>query len=167
MGGTITVESHEGVGTIFSFTIKSKASQESIRQYVHCNTVGNEGKKVLLVDDNATNLTILKTQLELWKLSPTLAISAKQALDILTYQEGFDLVITDMQMPDMDGVQLSQRIKAKHPRLPIVLLSSVGDESKKKYPDLFTSVLSMRSTYYPKSSQKNTHCGFLSLKITR
>ncbi|SKC64751.1 hybrid sensor histidine kinase/response regulator [Ohtaekwangia koreensis] len=141
MGGTITVESHEGVGTIFSFTIKSKASQESIRQYVHCNTVGNDGKKVLLVDDNATNLTILRTQLELWRLSPTLAISAKQALDILTHHEGFDLVITDMQMPDMDGVQLSQRIKAKHPRLPIVLLSSVGDESKKKYPDLFTSVL--------------------------
>ncbi len=141
MGGTITVESHEGIGTIFSFTIKGEVSQESIRQYVLCNTVGNEGKKVLLVDDNATNLSILKTQLEVWKLSPTLAISGEQALEILTSDEKFDLIITDMQMPDMDGTQLSQRIKAKHPRLPIVLLSSVGDESKKKYPDLFMAVL--------------------------
>jgi signal transduction histidine kinase/CheY-like chemotaxis protein/ligand-binding sensor domain-containing protein len=141
MGGTINVESHEGVGTTFSFSIKGEASQESIRQYVLCNTVGNEGRKVLLVDDNVTNLTILKTQLELWKLSPTLAISGKQALETLAHHDGFDLIITDMQMPDMDGVQLSQRIKVKHPRLPIVLLSSVGDESKKKYPDLFTAVL--------------------------
>jgi signal transduction histidine kinase/ligand-binding sensor domain-containing protein/DNA-binding response OmpR family regulator len=141
MGGSIAVESQQGVGTTFSFTIKSTVSQESIRQYAHCNTVGNEGKKVLLVDDNATNLRILKTQLEQWKLSTTLAISGQQALEILACHDGFDLIITDMQMPDMDGTQLSQRIKAKHPRLPIILLSSVGDETKAKYPDLFSAVL--------------------------
>ncbi|MCD9014814.1 response regulator [Parachryseolinea silvisoli] len=141
MGGSIEVESQAGVGTTFSFTIKGKISQESVRQYVHCNTVGNEGKTVLVIDDNATNLTILKTQLEQWKLAPTLAISARQALEILSNHDEFDLVITDMQMPDMDGTQLSQRIKARHSRLPIILLSSIGDESKKKYPDLFSEVL--------------------------
>jgi signal transduction histidine kinase/CheY-like chemotaxis protein len=141
MGGSIEVESQAGVGTTFSFTIKGKISQESVRQYVHCNTVGNEGKTVLVIDDNATNLTILKTQLEQWKLAPTLATSARQALEILSNHDEFDLVITDMQMPDMDGTQLSQRIKARHSRLPIILLSSIGDESKKKYPDLFSEVL--------------------------
>jgi signal transduction histidine kinase/DNA-binding response OmpR family regulator len=141
MGGSIEVESQAGVGTTFSFTIKGKISQESVRQYVHCNTVGNEGKTVLVIDDNATNLTILKTQLEQWRLAPTLAISARQALEILSNHDEFDLVITDMQMPDMDGTQLSQRIKARHSRLPIILLSSIGDESKKKYPDLFSEVL--------------------------
>jgi CheY-like chemotaxis protein len=50
-------------------------------------------------------------------------------------------VITDMQMPDMDGVQLTQRIKANHTGLPVILLSSIGDESKTKYPTLFSSVL--------------------------
>lgn len=141
MGGTIDVESQPGVGTTFSFMIKGRISQESVRQYVHCNTVGNEGKTVLVIDDNATNLTILKTQLEQWKLTPTLAISAHKALEILSYHDEFDLVITDMQMPDMDGTQLAQRIKARHSRLPIILLSSIGDESKKKYPDLFNEVL--------------------------
>ncbi len=142
MGGTITVESEPEVGTTFSFTVRCSVSQESIRQYVHCNTVGNEGKKVLIVDDNATNLIILKTQLEQWNLTPTLAISGFQALEILSAHAGkFDLVITDMQMPDMDGTQFSQRIKAKQPRLPIILLSSVGDETKKKYPELFNAVL--------------------------
>lgn len=142
MGGTISVESEPEVGTTFSFTVRCSVSQESVRQYVHCNTVGNEGKKVLIVDDNATNLVILKTQLEQWNLTPTLAISGIQALDILSTQaDKFDLVITDMQMPDMDGTQFSQRVKAKQPRLPIILLSSVGDETKKKYPDLFNAVL--------------------------
>jgi CheY-like chemotaxis protein len=46
-----------------------------------------------------------------------------------------------MQMPEMDGVSLSKLIKEKYKNLPIILLSSVGDESKKKYPELFTSVL--------------------------
>jgi signal transduction histidine kinase/CheY-like chemotaxis protein/ligand-binding sensor domain-containing protein len=140
MGGSIGVESQPGVGTSFSFTIKALASQESVRQYANANMVGNEGKKVLVVDDNATNLTILKTQLEQWKLVPTLASSGAQALLILNQQK-FDLVITDMQMPDMDGVQLTQRIKANHTGLPVILLSSIGDESKTKYPTLFSSVL--------------------------
>ena len=141
MGGSIAVESKQDVGTTFSFTIKSSVSQESILQYVHYNSAGNEGKKILLIDDNTTNLSILQTQLEQWKLSPTLTISGKQALEMLSANEGFDLVITDMQMPDMDGVQLSKIIKEKYPRLPIILLSSIGDESKKKHPDLFTAVL--------------------------
>jgi CheY-like chemotaxis protein len=71
-----------------------------------------------------------------------LAFTGQQALEILACPEKrFDLVITDMQMPDMDGTQLSQHIKAKHAHLPIILLSSVGDESRKKYPELFAAVL--------------------------
>jgi signal transduction histidine kinase/ligand-binding sensor domain-containing protein len=56
MGGSITVESEQGAGTTFSFTIKTSESQESIRQYVTFHTAGNEGKKVLVVDDNTTQL---------------------------------------------------------------------------------------------------------------
>src|SRR5688500_5940750 len=120
MGGAISVESESGVGTTFTFTITGGMSQESLRQYVHFNTVGNEGKKVLVIDDNATNLTILKNQLEFWTLCPTLASSGKEALEILNQSgQRFDLVITDMQMPDMDGLQLSQQIKIKY-NLPII-----------------------------------------------
>lgn len=140
MGGNISVESQSAVGTTFTFTITAGVSQSSIRQYVHFNTSGNEGKKVLVIDDNATNLTILKNQLEQWMLKPVLAASAQQALDILASCDGFDLVITDMQMPDMDGLQLSQKIKSKY-SLPIILLSSIGDENRHKHPHLFSAVL--------------------------
>jgi CheY-like chemotaxis protein len=116
-------------------------SQASIRQYVHTGLAGNEGKKVLVIDDNATNLTILRNQLEQWKLVPTLTSSAARALHLLTGDYKFDLVITDMQMPDIDGVQLTKVIKEHHPLLPVILLSSIGDESKKKHPGLFSAVL--------------------------
>ena len=140
MDGTISVESESGVGTIFSFTISTTVSYTSLRQYVHFNTTGNEGKRVLIIDDNTTNLTILKSQLEQWMLSPVLASSGKQALEILEGCKNFDLVITDMQMPELDGLQLSKLIKAKY-SLPIILLSSIGDENKRKHAELFSAVL--------------------------
>jgi CheY-like chemotaxis protein len=74
-------------------------------------------------------------------VSATLASSGKEAMEILVADTGFDLVITDMYMPGMDGIQLAQHVKKHDTTLPVILLTSVGDESKKKYPDLFYSVL--------------------------
>jgi signal transduction histidine kinase/CheY-like chemotaxis protein len=141
MGGQIGVESHEGKGTTFSFTIRSEVSYQSVRTYVHYNLNGVEGKRVLIVDDNSTNRTILKNQLEQWKLCPTLAASGKEALTILAEHPGFELVLTDMQMPEMDGVQLATEMRNLYPAMPIILLSSLGDERNKSYPKLFSSVL--------------------------
>jgi CheY-like chemotaxis protein len=70
-----------------------------------------------------------------------IASSGHEALHILNSKPNFDLVITDMQMPEMDGVQLSTAIKEKYKALPIILLSSIGDETKKKHPNLFNAVL--------------------------
>jgi CheY-like chemotaxis protein len=73
---------------------------------------------------------------------PVLASSGAQALQILAEAQGkFDIVITDMQMPDIDGVQLTRQIKEFYPVIPVILLSSIGDESKKKHPELFHAVL--------------------------
>jgi CheY-like chemotaxis protein len=141
MGGTITVVSQPGVGSTFSFSIKSQVSQEG-SHVVESNLWGSEGKRILLVDENITNLNVLKTQLEQWHLLPTLVFSGQQALEILGQDTKFDLVIVDMQMPNMDGLQLSMLIKVKVPHLPIILISSIGDENKKKFPDLFSAVLS-------------------------
>lgn len=140
MAGSISVESQSGIGTTFTFSIKAAVSQAPIRQYVHFSTAGNEGKRVLVIDDNATNLRILESQLQQWLLIPVLADSGSKALEILQQSKPFDLIITDMQMPDMDGLQLSQQIKSKY-AIPIVLLSSIGDESRRKHPELFAAVL--------------------------
>ncbi|HEV8080404.1 MAG TPA: response regulator [Chitinophagaceae bacterium] len=141
MGGKIQVKSKQDKGTVFTFTMITSASTDPLRTYVHNNLADLENRKILLVDDNITNLRILKEQLEQWKQEPTLARSGKQALQILQQPPGYDLVITDMQMPDMDGIGLSQTIRQLYPTLPIILLSSIGDESYKQYPGLFQAIL--------------------------
>jgi CheY-like chemotaxis protein len=141
MGGKIQVKSVPGQGTTFSFSIQTATSAEPIRTYVYTNLAGLDNRTILLVDDNNTNLRILKEQLEQWNQVPVLTTSGKQALLVLSKPPRFDLVITDMQMPDMDGVELAQNIRSLYPDLPIILLSSIGDESYKQYPGLFESIL--------------------------
>ncbi|MBL0182037.1 MAG: response regulator [Chitinophagaceae bacterium] len=141
MGGHIDVKSIENEGTTFTFTMQSSASSQSLRTYVTNHIAGMEGKQVLVVDDNLTNRCILKNQLEMWKLVPTLASSGAEALEIMNKGMQLDLLLTDMQMPDMDGCQLAQHVQKLYPELPIILLSSVGDERNKEYEGLFKSVL--------------------------
>jgi len=141
MGGDVSVESEEGKGTTFSFLIKTQASSKAEKKYVSINSLINNGKNVLIVDDNSTNLSILKNQLQLLHLKPLSATSGEQALEILYKGTKFDLVITDMQMPEMDGVMLASKIKENFKELPIILLSSIGDESKTKFSHLFNAII--------------------------
>ncbi|GAB2838333.1 sensor histidine kinase family protein [Ferruginibacter profundus] len=141
MGGQIHVTSKENIGTTFTFTMQTAASSQSLRTYVTNHITGLEGRQILVVDDNLTNRCILKNQLELWKLVPTLSCSGAEALEILAKGTPFDLVLTDMQMPGMDGCQLAQNMQRLYPGLPVILLSSVGDERNKEYAGLFKSIL--------------------------
>jgi signal transduction histidine kinase/CheY-like chemotaxis protein/ligand-binding sensor domain-containing protein len=141
MGGEISVESKVGVGTTFSFTIKSKAGLKTKRNYVHLNIGEIENKHVLVVDDNPTNRHILETQLKQWKLVPIMAEAGAEALNILALKQPLDMVITDMNMPGMDGIELAKNIKQTHPDLPLILLSSMGNEQSKYSDHLFDAVL--------------------------
>jgi signal transduction histidine kinase/DNA-binding response OmpR family regulator/ligand-binding sensor domain-containing protein len=141
MGGSISVESIVGKGTLFRFTIKSQVSVASIPTYMTCNMSGLEGRKILVVDDNLTNRNILKAQLEAWKLAPVLATSGREVLDILAKNSSFDLIITDMNMPEMDGSQVTTEIRKMNLSMPIILLSSIGDERGKRMSQMFSAVL--------------------------
>jgi len=142
MGGKIWAESIYGEGSSFTFTIKTKTGVKILQPVDEpYNMTGLEGKRVLIVDDNETNLSILKSQLEQWKLEPLLASSAMQALNILSTDKNIQLVITDMEMPEMDGVGLATAINNSANPLPVIMLSSIGDETRKKFPGLFRSIL--------------------------
>lgn len=140
MGGNISVKSEVDKGTVFTFTIKAQISAIKIDS-LPFNLEILENKKVLIVDDNLTNLSIFKGQLEQWKMTPTLTPSPREALTIIEENNQFDIVITDMQMPEIDGVELALAIKKLAPKLPIMLLSSISDTFYKEHPDLFCSVL--------------------------
>jgi len=140
MGGQISVKSVVGKGTTFSFTIQTKVAELSEPTYIFKTTRGIEGKRVLAVDDNAINLKLLENQLKQWNLIPLMAASAKEAMDILSHSP-VDLVVTDMEMPEMDGVGLTKQLNAKYTGLPVILLSSIGDENKSSYAHLFKVIL--------------------------
>lgn len=140
MGGKLGVNSNFGEGTSFEFQLRAGISHEQMRQQAKCMMTGQEHKQILVVDDNQTNRRILQIQMEQWQLVPTMAASAEEAMNFIN-ERGFDLVVTDMQMPDMDGVQLATWIRDKNALLPVILLSSIGDETRSKYPHLFAAVL--------------------------
>jgi CheY-like chemotaxis protein len=141
MGGDIVVASSPEVGTTFKFTIKCLVNHDKNISIQTTNREAIKGKKVLIVDDNSTNRRILQLQLEQWQLVPIMAPDGIEAMRLLENGLKVDLVITDMQMPDMDGIMVAAAIRNNYKEMPIILLSSMGDEAQKNHPGLFTAVL--------------------------
>ncbi|HVW59021.1 MAG TPA: response regulator, partial [Puia sp.] len=141
MGGDISVSSREGAGTTFTFYIKvEKGQMLHAEKEVPVSLSEIEGATVLVVDDNNTNRTILQRLLLQWKIRPLLAASGREALALLGHHR-VDLIISDLHMPEMDGVVLAKVIREKMNDVPVLLLSSVGNEIRRKYSDLFQAVL--------------------------
>jgi two-component system, sensor histidine kinase and response regulator len=142
MGGGIGVKSEAGQGSTFYFTINTMAGVSKSVTIANVDIEDLKGKRILVVDDNQTNLTVLKRQFESWNLDPILTHSGAEALVELQRGKQIDLVITDMEMPVMDGAMLARLIKQGYPQLPIILLSSIGEEFKNDERTLFTSIMS-------------------------
>ncbi|MEO6456619.1 MAG: two-component regulator propeller domain-containing protein, partial [Ginsengibacter sp.] len=131
MEGEVQVESEVEKGSTFSFTIKTTIGKKVLKVYTQYDMADLQNKRVLVIDDNITNLAILKNQLELWKLIPILADSGEEGLEILSKDAKIELILTDMQMPFMDGIQLAKNVRKVYPSIPIILLSSVGEDYSK------------------------------------
>jgi CheY-like chemotaxis protein len=84
------------------------------------------GRRILIVDDNATNRKILHVQTTKWGMIPRETESPHEALQWIQAGEPYDLAILDMHMPEMDGVDLAKRIRLRGAKLPMMLFSSLG-----------------------------------------
>jgi len=146
MGGSIKAESELGIGSSFHFETRL-AKSEMKEQAV--NKVDLHNKKILIVDDNVTNLTILKNQIKKWGADVFLALSAKHALESIEEHPDcfFDAAILDLAMPYMSGDELGKKIKANpnYKNIKLVLCTSICDKGDAQH---FSSI--GFDAYFPK-----------------
>jgi PAS domain S-box-containing protein len=128
MKGTIWVESEIGNGTKFFFTIQAKKAQSIPTVYLQSQIPKLGGKRVLIVDDQKTNLKVLEIQTKQWGMVPTTVQSGKEAIRLIQDNLPFDLVLLDMKMDDMDGTEVAAKIRESRTKkdLPLIMLTSIG-----------------------------------------
>jgi PAS domain S-box-containing protein len=147
MGGDLWAESSgvAGEGSAFIFTIQTEPVDlpESGHRDLHGAQPALDGKRVLIVDDNATNRRILSLQLHNWGMQTRDSEFPEEALKWVRNDDPFDLAILDMHMPGMDGVTLAQQIRElRSPAaLPLVLFSSLGRHETEAGAGLFAAYL--------------------------
>ena len=119
MGGAVWVDSELGRGSNFGFRLPLPVAEDSAPP-----PMPHGIQRALVVDDQFINRTILERQLAPCGIDVTLCRSGADALAALSADAAYDVIITDHLMPDMDGIALANAIRARHPAIPIVLLSS-------------------------------------------
>jgi signal transduction histidine kinase/DNA-binding response OmpR family regulator/HPt (histidine-containing phosphotransfer) domain-containing protein len=132
MAGNIWVESSGilGQGSIFHFTIIIRTAPHQPQSYLRQLQPQLAGKRLMIVDDNATNPRILTRQTGSWGMHPQAVASGPEALDLIEMGEIFDLAILDGQMPEMDGLMLAHKIRQHRDAeaLPLIMLTSLGQQ---------------------------------------
>ncbi|MCE7066623.1 two-component regulator propeller domain-containing protein [Dyadobacter sp. CY326] len=141
MGGEINVSSQAGQGSVFSFTVQMKAEEQQPVSAQKFNHLAGGKYKILIVDDNKTSRENLAAQLSEWQLNVLAAENGQQALAVLRANRDIHLVLTDMDMPDMDGAGLAENIKQNYPETPVILLNSRAFDNQYFEADLFNAVL--------------------------
>jgi PAS domain S-box-containing protein len=147
MGGEIWIESKLGKGSVFNFTafFGMKENQVSGKNLGHENISQEvnktqevdkllqniQGARILLAEDNAINQKVAREILESIGLIVEIVNNGKEALAAIAHKSGFDAILMDVQMPEMDGYEATQLIKRQHRELPIIAMTAHAMSSDK------------------------------------
>jgi signal transduction histidine kinase/CheY-like chemotaxis protein len=140
LGGKIWVESEFGVGSIFRFSVPYVEEEIEIKsdENEEIDTSYLEGKKILVVDDDKMQLTLMEALFENYPVELKTLNDATQVIALLE-KEKYDLVFTDIQMPKKSGFRLAEKIR-RHPLpkvndIPLVALSGKRDLTLEDFTD--------------------------------
>lgn len=151
MNGQVFLTSKPDVGSTFSFSAEFKIDRAAEKLVKDRKTI--EGKRVLIVDDNETNIKVVEHYLGQYGVTTVSAPNVSAAVSILEKgKDNFDIILTDYCMPDINGIEFAGIVKKiqKFKKIPIVLLTSraqIGDYKVAKENAL--------SGYLPKPVRKN------------
>ena len=131
MGGEIAVESVLGAGSVFRFTVDVAVAPSERRVFLRPEQPALDGRRVLVVDDTAVNREILVRLAARWRMAPDAVASGPEALAASAQAEAegrpYEVVLLDMQMPGMDGVETARGLTAPAGRAApvVVMLTSI------------------------------------------
>jgi CheY-like chemotaxis protein len=143
MGGRLWVESEEGKGSAFHIEFDAEEAEAPRRAPFDGAQPQLAGKRLLIVDDNATNREIISRQAQSWGMEAVAFESPSEALALIEAGEHFDVAVLDLVMPEMDGRELAREIR-RHlsaRELPLLLVTSLGRMPQAREADGFAAQL--------------------------
>ncbi len=143
MGGTMWAESEVGKGSTFHIGLPVSEATIPVR-IDHGDAVPKlASKRILVVDDNATNREIVSRQARSWGMEPIAVGLPSEALALIESGEHFDVAALDLVMPEMDGLELARRIRRLRDEreLPLVLLTSLTKLPRARSAEEFSAQL--------------------------
>lgn len=131
MGGTMWVESDgiRGRGSTFHFTIQVSEAEKPL-QASQPALVDIRNRRVLIVDDNETNLRVLSLQTHAWGMDQQSTSNPAEALEWIRMGNPYDIALIDHQMPEMNGIRLAEEIRKLRDEneLPLILIGSIKSD---------------------------------------
>jgi CheY-like chemotaxis protein len=142
MGGRIWIESEQGKGSTFAFTIQAQRGMKK-KQEPFSRDVNWDNVRIMAVDDDSDILLYFKDLAQRLDLACDTAISGADALTLVKRNGDYHIYFVDWKMPDMNGIQLVQELKARSPVNSVVIMISsfewaaIADEAKLAGVDKF------------------------------
>ncbi len=142
--GEIKVESEKGKGSNFYFTIDLDlhlSNKSFVNEKIMSSLVSLDNMKVLIAEDNQINMLVTRKFLKKWNIMPDEAVNGVEALAKFEEQE-FDLLLIDLEMPEMDGYQLIEEIRKRNDAIPVIAFTAAV------YDDMQLDLISKGFTDY-------------------
>ena len=143
MGGGMSAESEPGCGSTFHFSIVAEIVAGAPRSHYAAARSPVAGRRLLIIDDNATHRRILSRLTSSWHIHPHAVATGAEALSILRTGQRFDFALIDLELAEMEGTTLARDIRALRTaiELPLVALTAPGKSDPQTDHRLFAASL--------------------------